>query len=436
MEERRRGQVRRRGRPSAAASVGPAAQESVRRALIGMTLGLAVAFPALRPPGTSDAVTGISMVLALGVALGLWRRLAHPLTLLRLGTLGGLAVMTWGIVTAASGGVGTTPLGLRFLAYAAIAMILALFVLGTRRGVVLAAAVLVVWTLIVARLGPAAALRPPDGEVFAALRYAVVLLVMLWGVLRAHDVLRAERDVLASQARADRARQRELIEEEQGRARMMAEAAHELRAPLATIGAGADTLDQYGDELDPAAHRQVLTAIQHAAMRLDRRTLELLEAARARVHNIPANRQDVDAADVVTTTMADLAPLTASHIVQLDLARPAPARLDPDGVDHILTNLVHNAVKYSPAGSAIDVRLRREGTTTVLVVADHGPGVPDGVRHELFTPWERDASHADVDGTGVGLAVARTWARRHGGDVVLLDTSGGAAFEVRLPDDA
>lgn len=398
-----------------------------------MTLGLAVAFPLLRPPGTSDVVTVVAVVLSLGIAVGLWRRLAHPLVLLRVGTLGAIVLLTWGIVTTAEGGDATL-LGLRLLAYAAIVTTLTLFVLGTRRGVATTVAVLVVWTTVLAVRGPAAVLDPPDGEAFVALRYALVLLAMLWGVLRAHDVLRQERDALAAAARTERAAHQDLLAEEEARDRMVAEAAHELRAPLATIGAGAETLDQYAGELDPAMQRQVLDAIQHAAARLDRRALDLLHAARTG-ERFTIHRQAVDAAAVVASTLADLRPLTAGHDLRTDLRRPSPARLDPDGLDHILTNLVHNAVKYAPAGTPIDVRLHRDDGTTVLVVADRGRGIPQGIRDQLFTPWERDASHADVDGTGVGLAVARAWARRHGGDVVLLDTEVGAAFEARLPDE-
>lgn len=427
--------ARRNGRPSAASAAGPAAQEAVRRALMVMTVVVGVTFPLFRPPETSDLVTAVASALALGVAFGLWRRLAHPLTLLRVATVGAVFLMTWGIVVALDAMELGTPLGVRFLAYAGILMTLALFVLGTRVGFILTVAVLGVWLLVVAQDEDGAMLLAvPDGEVFIAARYAFVLLLLLWGVLRANDVLQAERDALRAQTLVDRADRRERLEREQRRTRLLAEAAHELRAPLATIEAGTQTLGTHGDVLDEDMKEKVLDAISHAAGRLDRRTLELLDAAHDRVTTIPANRVAVDAAAVVAASLDDLGPLTDGHDVQRHLEAPLPADLDPDGLDHILTNLVHNAVKYAPRGTTIEVTLWRDDHETVLVVADHGPGVPEGIRDELFTPWTRDESHEDIDGSGVGLAVARTWARRHGGDIVLLDTTVGAAFEVRLPD--
>ena len=322
----------------------------------------------------------------------------------------------------------------RYLGYVGMISVLLLYVLGTRLGTCASVICQTGWIVIIG-LHPAAGWSAFDDAMMLAISYSVLLLVLLWGVLRTYSLLGVERDALRAQTQLDRAERRKQLEREQRRTRLLAEAAHELRAPLATIEAGTETLGTHGEILDEDMQRKVLDAISHAAGRLDRRTVELLDAAHDRVTSVPANRVEVDAAAIVTATLDDLDPLTGNHRVRRDLESPLLVRLDPDGLDHILTNLVHNAVKYSPPGTTIEVRLRRVGSSIELVVADEGLGVPEAIRDELFTPWTRDESHADVDGSGVGLAVARTWARRHGGDIVLLDTSVGAAFQVRLPDE-
>lgn len=414
-------------------ATGPAGRELLRRGLITMALVMLVIFPLGRQGGTWIPTIG-GMVLAGGVALGLWRRVASPLTILRAAVVGAVLVMSYSLVEALGQPAAARTVTTRYLGYVGLVSILLVYVLGTRLGTGASLLCQGTWLTVIA-LHPNGGGGAFDGDLVLAISYGLLLLVLLWGVLRTHSLLGVERDLLRTQTQRDRAERRARLEQEQRRARLLAEAAHELRAPLATIEAGTETLGQHGGVLDESMQQQVLGAISSAAGKLQRRTLELLDAAHDRVTSVPAHRVPVDAARVVHATLDDLAPLTSTHHVRRDVLQPLPAVLDPDGLDHILTNLVHNAVKYAPAGSSIDVRLRRVDSVVELVVADEGPGVPEQIRGELFTPWTRDESHADVDGSGVGLAVARTWARRHGGDIVLLDSDAGAVFEVQLPDD-
>jgi signal transduction histidine kinase len=94
-----------------------------------------------------------------------------------------------------------------------------------------------------------------------------------------------------------------------------------------------------------------------------------------------------------------------------------------------LDNLIINAIQYTPAGGAITVEARRKEDMLLLRVADTGPGVGDEVRERLFEPFVTGRT----DGTGLGLAIVREIARHHHGDVRLVQTAGGAVFEIEVP---
>lgn len=401
-----------------------------------MVVLLAVTVPLGRSAGAPLVTTVLAEVVLVLTAIGLWSRWVSPLRALQFGVLGGLVAMTAAVElmsrTIAAGGV--APLAVSLVAYGGVVSIVAMLVLGPDRGALASIGAQATWLVVAARRPEVRAGLEDGGGLLLVVRWDLMLLILLWGSLRAHVHLRAERDALRAEATDARARRQQQQEEEEQRARRLAEAAHELRAPLATIAAGTETLTDHNGDLAAEHMDRVVIALRRAASRLDERTVDLLQATRDREMAAPVLRTEVDVATLIAEALADVRLLARDHRIITDVAGLSTVRLDPAGVEHIVTNLVHNAVKYTPPGSTIEVRLRRVGSTTVLVVADDGPGVPEGVRPLLFEPYVRDATTRDADGTGVGLAVTRTWARRHGGDVRLLDTEVGAAFEVTLPD--
>jgi signal transduction histidine kinase len=109
-------------------------------------------------------------------------------------------------------------------------------------------------------------------------------------------------------------------------------------------------------------------------------------------------------------------------------------KLDPDALEQILGNLLGNVEKYAPGSGFVEVTSGSSKSTTRIVVADRGPGIPAGRGEEIFEPFRRlsDKITEGVAGTGLGLSIARELARLHGGDVRLLSGEGGARFEVTL----
>lgn len=212
--------------------------------------------------------------------------------------------------------------------------------------------------------------------------------------------------------------------------RILASVSHELRAPLSVVRALGQTLLRRGDELDRATRTDLLVRLVGAADRLERLLDDLVDVHRGRRGAIVLERQLVDVRTVVDLVVdrVDVGPRTV-HIAGEQLM----ATIDVAKVERILENLLVNAVKHTPAGTTITITLSPldDGGVTI-VVADDGPGIAKEERERIFDLFEQGTSSAD--GTGIGLALVRTFVELHGGECWVDDApGGGASFTVNLP---
>jgi signal transduction histidine kinase len=221
-----------------------------------------------------------------------------------------------------------------------------------------------------------------------------------------------------------------------GLRRFAADASHELRTPLARMRGEAEVALRGGD---PEEARGALVSILDELDKLRRLIDGLLELARG------------DAADLQAGPPFDLGALAgdlAEEARVLGEARGLDVHVERDGatllvrgrrdlIGRALWNLLGNALKYVPPGRRIDVTITRQDEAAQVVVADTGPGLTDELRGRLFQPFVRGdpARSADgAEGHGLGLALARTIARRSGGDLVCeRGADAGARFVLTLP---
>jgi two-component system heavy metal sensor histidine kinase CusS len=217
----------------------------------------------------------------------------------------------------------------------------------------------------------------------------------------------------------------------------IANASHELRSPVATmLGELSFALRK---ERDPAAYREAIEDALGAARRLKVLTDDLL--ALARVGGADLERERIRLSEVTRAAARSARPAAEARDVAIDVAcDDCEVEGHAGDLERLVRNLVENAVRHSPRGGRVCVDARREGGEARLVVSDEGPGVQRAVRERIFQPFFRlpagRPGATDEGGAGLGLAIARTIARTHGGDLRVddaVDAPRGARFVVRLP---
>ncbi len=201
-----------------------------------------------------------------------------------------------------------------------------------------------------------------------------------------------------------------------------ADAAHELKTPLAVMRAQIDAMKQDDD----------VAALRDDVDRMSRLVAQLLRLAEADQLDVPAAAR-CDLSALARDATAALAPLAiaSGRTLALDGAEtPVWVRGLGPPLSQVIRNLVENALKHSPSGTAVELRVTPTGA---LLVRDHGPGIPEAERRHVFRRfWRKDRGTGD--GAGLGLAIAAKIVEAHAGHVSISDAPGGGTiFAVDLP---
>jgi len=213
--------------------------------------------------------------------------------------------------------------------------------------------------------------------------------------------------------------------------RFTADAAHELRTPLAALRAQAQVARGATSE------RERVHALDNVIAGCDRAAhlvAQLLTLARLEPPRIDAEHADCDLRAVVEEAIADIAPVALERGIEIELAGgSARVRGDARLLGVLFRNLLDNAVRYSPTSSVVQVEVGARERVPFVRIADHGPGVPAHARERLGRRFHRLAS-ADITGTGLGLSIVKRIARLHDATVAFGEADkGGLAVTVTFP---
>jgi two-component system sensor histidine kinase KdpD len=231
---------------------------------------------------------------------------------------------------------------------------------------------------------------------------------------------------LEDASHAEAARQSEVL-----KSALLDSLAHDIKTPLTSIKAAVTSL--LGNSA--AADQELLTIINEEADRLNQLAAEVVAMARVEAGKLHLEKRPIAAAELIEGALGELGARTEPSVgVTVAPALP-PAECDPEFVQQVIKQLIENALKYSPEGTAVTVSAERKGAKIVIGVADRGPGIEEEERLRIFEKFFRGRRHRfETKGTGMGLAIAKGIIEAHGEKIWVESEPGhGSAFYFSLP---
>jgi two-component system sensor histidine kinase KdpD len=221
-----------------------------------------------------------------------------------------------------------------------------------------------------------------------------------------------------------------LAQLERHRRALLRSVSHDLRTPLSTVKAAATSMAVGGDR--PATEQRLLEIVVDETDRLDRLVANLLSLSRIEAGALHPQLGSVDLAELVAFCADRLGGRAADVTCTVEVEEGLPAVwADYELIDQVVTNLLENALRHSPVGGTVELSVSRGRSTIRLDVVDHGAGVAETERGQIFEPF-RSGSPAAT--SGVGLAICHAVVEAHRGTIRLGETpGGGATFTVELP---
>lgn len=239
----------------------------------------------------------------------------------------------------------------------------------------------------------------------------------------------------AAELELRRAEARKIAERDE----FIAVAAHELKTPITSLRLAVQLLRREaegGKTPDGTKLRDSLRTIESQSQRLGRLVTELLETVRLRAGRMELDSRQTDVVDLVAKAVRDAQATTSRHKIVLTAPASLRARVDALRFVQVVSNLLDNAIKFSPSGGSIDVELSsaKRGRSPQLVVRDHGVGIPLDDRPHVFERFYQSQSGDQRAGLGLGLYVSRQIVELHGGRIEAeFPDDGGTRMVVSLP---
>ena len=238
-------------------------------------------------------------------------------------------------------------------------------------------------------------------------------------------------DELGSLARAFNEMQVKLHAVDRARREFIANASHELRTPIFSLGGFVELMRD--EEIDDETRREFLQTMGEQVQRLQKLAVDLLDLSRLDAGSVAFEREEVDLGVLASEIAGEFRPAISLREAELDLRlpdEPVGAVCDRERVAQIMRILLDNALRHTPEGTHVTVTAGRSNGHAAFAVSDTGPGVPEVSRDQLF---ERFYTGDKASGSGLGLAIARELAERMDGRIALASRPGETTFSLELP---
>jgi two-component system sensor histidine kinase KdpD len=246
--------------------------------------------------------------------------------------------------------------------------------------------------------------------------------------------LALERTQLAEAAQGAQIR----IEGERLRNALLAGVSHDLRTPLAVIAGAASTLTESGERLDPQQRRELTRAIYEEAEQMSALVVNMLEMTRLESGALQLNLQWHSLEEIVGAVLARYRRQLEGRSVEVRIPAGMPLlHLDAVLIEQVMANLLENALKYTPAGTPVEIAAAVDAQAATVSVTDRGPGLSAEALTRAFDKFYRQHPESAVGGAGLGLSICRAIVEAHGGRIWAENRlGGGAVFLFTLPREA
>jgi len=227
--------------------------------------------------------------------------------------------------------------------------------------------------------------------------------------------------------------QRRLAELDGARKQFIANASHELRTPIFSLGGFVELLED--EDLDPETRRRFLDQVKQQVERLRKLSVDLLDLSRLESGSLELRPEQVDLGELTRSVSGEFEPTLAQHDSHLELRLPSrsiDAVCDPVRVAQIMRILIDNALTHTSSGTRIMVTAGKDNGSVRLVVRDDGEGIDSLAQQRIFEPFY---TADDAQGSGLGLAIASELADRMSGRLTVVSVPGDTAFTLELPND-
>jgi len=232
-----------------------------------------------------------------------------------------------------------------------------------------------------------------------------------------------------------RNRELELLNEE--KSELLAKAAHDLRNPVGNIVILTELLLEEADGALSDEQKELLQQIQSCSEHTQRLLDSVFALSVIESDSFRLSFELRDVQEILERVVSFHRALAKGRDIQIALCVDGPVpriNLDPIQIEQVFDSLVGNAIKYSPAGAHVEVRVRTRSDGVHVSVQDDGPGIPPQDLETLFTPFQKTRARATQPSSGLALAIAKRVIKRHGGQIWAESVVGlGSTFHVRLP---
>jgi PAS domain S-box-containing protein len=217
--------------------------------------------------------------------------------------------------------------------------------------------------------------------------------------------------------------------------RFMSMISHDLRTPLAAIRLANSMLKTYGNRATEEEKRESYETIETQVEYLAELINDIITISRADFSGIELERERVELETYLRDIIEEVQLAYRKPVIQFSGPnRRVEVFIDKKLMRRAITNLLTNAIKYSPDGTPVAVTLRCENQEAVIDIADQGIGIPEADMERLFEPFHRASNTGKIQGTGLGLAITKQFVEQHNGTVSVASQVGrGTTFTVRLP---